>query len=183
MIYSTGQTCNGLGAMCWSTATGVTAGGCCAGTQCSPWLPSGGTWDGSSPWYCLSLPTLADGATCDYVNWDFLNIVAWELLFLDQFCWIVCQWFMYQWSVWRIHHSRSHYNSSSYNSWSNNHNSSSHNNHNCCLHCSGERYLQWFNISWFISTRVLLSIHLYWDHRYSFQNVQNLNSLPPLTTI
>merc|ERR1711983_371605 len=56
------------------SATGVTAGGCCAGTQCSPWLPSGGTWDGSSPWYCLSLPTLADGATCDYTN--FVGLCA-----------------------------------------------------------------------------------------------------------
>merc|ERR1712012_1455320 len=56
------------------SAAGVTAGGCCAGTQCSPWLPSGGTWDGSSPWYCLSLPTLADGATCDYTN--FVGLCA-----------------------------------------------------------------------------------------------------------
>merc|ERR1712107_728549 len=55
-------------------AAGVTAGGCCAGTQCSPWLPSGGTWDGPSPWYCLSLPTLADGATCDYTN--FVGLCA-----------------------------------------------------------------------------------------------------------
>ena len=37
-------------------------------TQCGPWLPNGGSWDGSSSWYCLSLPKLSAGASCDYNN-------------------------------------------------------------------------------------------------------------------
>ena len=55
-----------LGGECWSSANGVASGGCAPGTQCGPWLPDGGTWDGSSPWYCLALPKLASGASCDY---------------------------------------------------------------------------------------------------------------------
>ena len=57
-----------IGGECWSSANGVAAGGCASGTQCGPWLPDGGTWDGSSPWYCLATPKLASGATCDYAT-------------------------------------------------------------------------------------------------------------------
>merc|ERR1719339_810859 len=57
-----------LGGVCWSTATGVVIGGCASGTQCGPWLPTGGSWDGSSAWYCLALPKLTAGASCDYSN-------------------------------------------------------------------------------------------------------------------
>ena len=57
-----------IGGECWSTANGVAAGGCSTGTQCGPWLPDGGSWDGSSPWYCLAMPKLTSGATCDYAN-------------------------------------------------------------------------------------------------------------------
>ena len=57
-----------IGGECWSSANGVAAGGCTTGTQCGPWLPDGGTWDGSSPWYCLATPKLASGATCDYAT-------------------------------------------------------------------------------------------------------------------
>merc|ERR1711915_943247 len=53
---------------CWSSSTGVVSGGCCGGTQCAPWLPSGGTWDGSSAWYCLFLPKLPLGTACNYDN-------------------------------------------------------------------------------------------------------------------
>merc|ERR1712066_743062 len=57
-----------IGGECWSSANGVAAGGCSSGTQCGPWLPTGGTWDGSSPWYCLAYPKLTSGATCDYAT-------------------------------------------------------------------------------------------------------------------
>ena len=55
-----------LGGECWSSANGVASGGCEPGTQCGPWLPDGGSWDGSSAWYCLAIPKLASGASCDY---------------------------------------------------------------------------------------------------------------------
>jgi len=61
-----------LGGVCWSTTTGVVKGGCASGTQCGPWLPNGGTWDGSSPWYCLALPKLSVGASCDYATFKGL---------------------------------------------------------------------------------------------------------------
>ena len=67
--------CNSLGAQCWSTTAGVASGGCCAGTQCGPWLPDGGAWNGADPWYCLAMPTLADGATCDYVRQQPLSLI------------------------------------------------------------------------------------------------------------
>jgi len=54
-----------LGGECWSTANGVAAGGCAQGTQCGPW---GGSWDNSSPWYCVAYPKLQAGATCDDAN-------------------------------------------------------------------------------------------------------------------
>merc|ERR1711983_169594 len=55
-----------LGGECWSSTNGVASGGCAPGTQCGPWLPDGGSWDGSSAWYCLAVPKLASGASCDY---------------------------------------------------------------------------------------------------------------------
>merc|ERR1712172_73027 len=55
-----------LGGEGWSSANGVRPGGCAPGTQCGPWLPDGGSWDGSSAWYCLATPKLASGASCDY---------------------------------------------------------------------------------------------------------------------
>jgi len=57
-----------LGAECWSTANGVTSGGCVSGTHCAPWLPEGGSWDGASPWYCLAKPKLIQGASCNYAK-------------------------------------------------------------------------------------------------------------------
>merc|ERR1711934_901243 len=57
-----------LGGVCWSSTGGVVPGGCASGTQCGPWLPTGGSWDGSSAWYCLALPKLTAGASCDYSN-------------------------------------------------------------------------------------------------------------------
>merc|ERR1712227_752130 len=57
-----------IGGECWSSANGVAAGGCASGTQCGPWLPDGGNWDGSSAWYCLAVPKLASGAACDYAT-------------------------------------------------------------------------------------------------------------------
>ena len=64
LIISLGQVT--LGGECWSSANGVASGGCAPGTQCGPWLPSGGAWDGTSAWYCLATPKLASGASCDY---------------------------------------------------------------------------------------------------------------------
>jgi len=55
-----------IGGECWSSANGVAAGGCKPGTKCRPWLPDQGSWDGSSPWYCLATPKLASGDKCDY---------------------------------------------------------------------------------------------------------------------
>ena len=55
-----------LGGECWSSTNGVASGGCEPGTQCGPWLPDGGSWDGVSAWYCLATPKLAAGDSCDY---------------------------------------------------------------------------------------------------------------------
>jgi len=60
--------CVAPGQTCWSTTGGVVSGGCCGGTQCAPWLPTGGNWDGSSAWYCLFLPKLPLGTACNYDN-------------------------------------------------------------------------------------------------------------------
>merc|ERR1711936_118029 len=73
LVISLGLICSSaatvsIGGECWSSANGVAAGGCSSGTQCGPWLPTGGTWDGSSPWYCLAYPKLTSGATCDYAT-------------------------------------------------------------------------------------------------------------------
>merc|ERR1712227_1154558 len=57
-----------IGGECWSSANGVASGGCASGTQCGPWLPDGGSWDGTSAWYCLASPRKASGATCDYAT-------------------------------------------------------------------------------------------------------------------
>ena len=53
----------GVGGECWSSANGVAGGGCSPGTQCGPWLPDGGTWDRSAPWYCVANPAIAAGAS------------------------------------------------------------------------------------------------------------------------
>merc|ERR1712061_74182 len=55
-----------VGQECWSSANGVVSGGCASGTQCGPWLPNGGSWNGNDPWYCLNPNPLADGASCNY---------------------------------------------------------------------------------------------------------------------
>ena len=58
----------------------MAAGGCASGTQCGPWLPDGGTWDGSSAWYCLAVPKLASGAACDYAT--KVNVVIHTIKFI-----------------------------------------------------------------------------------------------------
>merc|ERR1711933_375070 len=55
-----------VGQECWSSANGVVSGGCASGTQCGPWLPNGGSWNGNDAWYCLNTNTLASGASCNY---------------------------------------------------------------------------------------------------------------------
>ena len=57
---------DGVGQECWSSSGGVVPGGCPPGTQCGAWLPEGGDWDGSSPWYCLYNDRLPSGASCNY---------------------------------------------------------------------------------------------------------------------
>merc|ERR1719391_2002085 len=66
ITFSSG--CQAPGNECWSMANGAASGGCCDGTQCGPWSPDGSAWDGSSAWYCLSMPRKASGETCDYDN-------------------------------------------------------------------------------------------------------------------
>jgi len=68
LFFSTCSGCIAPGNSCWSSSGGVVADGCCGGTQCAPWLPSGGTWDGTSDWYCLFLPKLPLGTACNYDN-------------------------------------------------------------------------------------------------------------------
>ena len=53
------------GAGCWSQSEGV-IGQCTTGTECLPWLPDLGSWDGASAKYCLHSPPLAEGDSCDY---------------------------------------------------------------------------------------------------------------------
>ena len=56
------------GGECWSQSAGVVAGYCSHGTQCAAWLPNTGTgtWDGTSPLYCLHTPPLQHMQQCDY---------------------------------------------------------------------------------------------------------------------
>ena len=56
-----------LGGECWSQSEGV-IGHCTTGTECLPWLPDLGTWDGASAKYCLHSPPLAEGRSCDYTQ-------------------------------------------------------------------------------------------------------------------
>ena len=53
------------GSECWSQSEDV-IGKCTIGTECLPWLPDLGTWDGVSAKYCLHSPPLAEGDSCDY---------------------------------------------------------------------------------------------------------------------
>merc|ERR1719410_847412 len=57
-----------VGQECWSSANGVVSGGCASGTQCGPWLPNGGTWNGNDAWYCLYNPQRTSGQSCDYTQ-------------------------------------------------------------------------------------------------------------------
>lgn len=82
MIVITAQLA--VGGECWSSSNGVAASGCGSGTQCGPWLPDGGLWDGSAPWYCLRNPALTAGATCDY-SVKVFNIEVIILLTFDCF--------------------------------------------------------------------------------------------------
>ena len=70
-----------VGQECWSSANGVVTGGCASGTQCGPWLPNGGTWNGNDAWYCIKSGTnaLADGASCNYDS----KIGKYHLCFAD----------------------------------------------------------------------------------------------------
>jgi len=69
LVFNSASAQVALGGVCWSSASGVVQGGCASGTQCGPWLPNGGTWDGSSSWYCLALPRLTAGQSCDYTTY------------------------------------------------------------------------------------------------------------------
>ena len=52
------------GAECWSQSSGEIGQCGTTGTECLPWLPDGGTWDGASAKYCLHSHT--EGQSCDY---------------------------------------------------------------------------------------------------------------------
>merc|ERR1711972_684354 len=60
--------CQNAGNECWSSTNGAASGGCCDGTQCGPWSPNNEPWDGSSAWYCLSMPRITSGGACNYDN-------------------------------------------------------------------------------------------------------------------
>ena len=60
--------CIDLGNTCWSWSQGLAQGQCCEGLQCQPWLPSGGSWNEKTPWFCLHTQALADGSPCNYVQ-------------------------------------------------------------------------------------------------------------------
>ena len=53
-------------------------GGCGPGSQCGPWLPDGGTWDGSASWYCVANPALTAGAACDYSRKVLVWLFQWH---------------------------------------------------------------------------------------------------------
>ena len=85
-----------IGGECWSSANGVAAGGCTSGTQCGPWLPDGGAWDGSSPWYCLATPRLTSGATCDYAT--KVSVICYNCCLEEQNRIIHLEWPLRHWS-------------------------------------------------------------------------------------
>ena len=41
---------------------------CQCGTECLPWTPGGGSWDGTSPLYCLNTQPLAHLESCNYTE-------------------------------------------------------------------------------------------------------------------
>ena len=41
---------------------------CQCGTECLPWTPGGGSWDGTSPLYCLYPQPLAHLESCNYTE-------------------------------------------------------------------------------------------------------------------
>ena len=41
---------------------------CQCGTECLPWTPGGGSWDGTSPLYCLNIKPLEHLESCNYTE-------------------------------------------------------------------------------------------------------------------
>ena len=57
-----------LGSECWSQTIGAATQRCSSGTECLPWTPGGGSWDGTSPLYCLYPQPLAHLESCNYTE-------------------------------------------------------------------------------------------------------------------
>ena len=56
------------GGQCWSLSQGASAQKCTAGSQCLPWLPDGGTWDGIAPKFCVYTAPLTYRQPCNYTE-------------------------------------------------------------------------------------------------------------------
>merc|ERR1711952_147817 len=57
-----------LGNECWAHTSGAASQRCSSGTECLPWTPGGGSWDGTSPLYCLRPQPLALLESCNYTE-------------------------------------------------------------------------------------------------------------------
>ena len=141
--------------MCWSRTGGVVINGCTQGTQCGPWLPSGGTWDGSSAWYCLSYPKLSSGASCDYTNYvsKTMNYEFSSYLYLERSLCLwpqLLQWCLHFWNVHNICSNICTYNSAN-NHGSNNNSIDNHSSYNYSSLCiRGKRSLWRYVLSWYV---------------------------------
>ena len=56
------------GGQCWSMSQGASAQKCTTGSQCLPWLPDGGTWDGIAPKFCVYTAPLTYRQPCNYTE-------------------------------------------------------------------------------------------------------------------
>ena len=57
-----------LGNECRTQASGAATQRCSSGTECLPWTPGGGSWDGTSPHYCLRPQPPAHLESCNYTE-------------------------------------------------------------------------------------------------------------------
>ena len=57
-----------LGGQCWTQTSGAASQRCSTCTECLPWTPEGGSWDGTSPLYCLNIKPLAHLESCNYTE-------------------------------------------------------------------------------------------------------------------
>ena len=57
-----------LGSEYWTQSNEAASQRCSSGTECLPWTPGGGSWDGTSPLYCLNIQPLAHLESCNYTE-------------------------------------------------------------------------------------------------------------------